>query len=59
MDFKNLPVSFTIVDEVQSNDTRFLDVVIDVLHTGLNLNGSVFEKDVVDEALSSIKNTPI
>ena len=59
MDFKNLPVSFTIVDEVQSNDTRFLDVVIDVLHTGLNLNGSVFEKEVVDEALSSIKNTPI
>lgn len=57
--YSELPVSFTVVDEVQSGDTRFLKIVIDVLHTGLNANGSIFQEDVVNEALPSIQNTPI
>lgn len=55
----DLPVSFAIVDEVRSDDTRFLKIVIDVLHTGLNFNGSIFNEDVVNDAIPSIKNTPI
>lgn len=59
MRYSELPVSFTVVDEVKSEDTRFLKIVIDVLHTGLNENGSIFLEDVVNEALPSIQNTPI
>ena len=40
-------------------DARFINVTIDVLHTGGNLNGSRFEKEVVDRATKSIANTPI
>lgn len=40
-------------------DARFINVTIDVLHTGGNLNGSRFEKEVVDRAAKSIANTPI
>lgn len=48
-----------VVDEISNEDTRFLKVEIDVLHTGLNYNESIFEKDVVDENIDTIKNTPI
>lgn len=54
-----LPVSFTINNCVETKDSRFLDITIDVLHTGLNFNGSIFEKDVVNACAESIKNTPI
>lgn len=54
-----LPVEFTIKKQYESKDCRFLDVTIDVLHTGLNFNGSIFEKEVVDRNADSIKNTPI
>lgn len=55
----NIPISFTVNKEFASDDSRFIDVTIDVLHTGLNFNGSIFEKDVVDANIDSIKNTPI
>ena len=48
-----------VIDEISNEDTRFLKVEIDVLHTGLNFNNSVFDKDVVNENIESIKNTPI
>lgn len=51
--------TFSINGEISDNDTRFLNITIDVLHTGENLNGSVFEKDVVDSCVDSIKNTPV
>ena len=54
-----LPVSFTINECVETEDSRFLAITIDVLHTGLNFNGSNFEKDVVDANADSIKNTPV
>ena len=38
-----------VIDEISNEDTRFLKVEIDVLHTGLNFNNSVFDKDVVNE----------
>lgn len=56
---KRLPVSFTINECVETDDSRFLAITIDVLHTGLNFNGSIFDKEVVDACAESIKNTPV
>lgn len=44
---------------VETDDSRFLAITIDVLHTGLNFNGSIFDKEVVDACAESIKNTPV
>lgn len=56
---RNLPVSFTINNYVDTEDSRFITITIDVLHTGLNFNGSIFNKEVVDANAESIKNTPV
>ena len=56
---KKLPVVFTVNDCVETEDSRFLAITIDVLHTGLNFNGSVFSREVVDANADSIKNTPV
>lgn len=55
----SLPVFFTVKNEVEAGDGRFLQVIIDVLNTGLNVNKSYFTKEVVDENIETIKNTPI
>lgn len=57
--FKDIPISFTINSHYDVKDTRYLNITIDVLHTGLNFNGSVFNKEVVNENLNSLFNTPI
>lgn len=51
--------TFSVNGEISDKDTRFLNVSIDVLHDGLNLNDSVFDKSVVDACVDSIKNTPV
>ena len=58
-DRSKLPVSFTVNHCFETKDLRFLAITIDVLHTGLNFNGSIFEKAVVDANADSIKNTPV
>lgn len=55
----SLHSTFSVKNEISNNDTRFLKVVIDIMHTGLNLNNSYFDKDVVDMCIDSIKNTPV
>lgn len=55
----SLPISFSINSEISDKDNRFINVTIDVLHTGLNFNGSIFNKEVVDANIDTIKNTPI
>lgn len=55
----SLHSTFSVNGEVSDDDTRFLNITIDVLHTGKNLNDSVFEKNVVDACVDSIKNTPV
>lgn len=55
----SLPIYFSVNDEISDKDNRFINVSIDVLHTGRNFNGSIFSKEVVDENIDSIKNTPI
>ena len=55
----SLPIYFSINSEISDKNNRFINVTIDVLHTGLNFNGSIFNKEVVDENIETIKNTPI
>lgn len=55
----SLHSTFSVNGEVSNDDTRFLNITIDVLHTGENLNGSIFTKEVVDSCIDSIKNTPV
>lgn len=51
--------TFSINGEFSDNDTRFLNITIDVMHTGLNFNESFFEKEIVDSCIESIKNTAV
>ena len=55
----SLPIYFTVKNEISNHDDRFINVEIDVLHTGLNFNNSIFNKDVVNANIDTIKNTPI
>ena len=55
----SFPISFSVNNEISDKSNRFINVTIDVLHTGLNYNGSIFSKEVVDENIETIKNTPI
>ena len=53
------PISFTRKNEYEASDFRFIDVSIDVMHTGANLNKTSFTKDAINKAIPSIYNTPI
>ena len=55
----SLHATFSVDGEISDNDTRFLRVTIDVLNAGANYNGSYFSKEVVDENIDTIKNTPV
>lgn len=59
MNNQSIPVTFAINKEITDKDTRFLHITIDVLHIGENFNQSVFEKEIVDSCVDSIKNTAI
>lgn len=58
---KHIPVLFQKINtyENETEDTRFLKVKIWLMHTEENLNGSYFEKSVVEDAIPSLANTPI
>jgi hypothetical protein len=53
---RNIPISF---EQLGNIDERFARVKITLMHTGENLNGSIFSKDVVEAALPSLSNNPI
>lgn len=53
------PISFTKKNEYSNSDFRFINVSIDVMHTGANRNKTSFTKDVISKAIPSICNTPI
>lgn len=57
--FATLHSTFSISGEVTGDDTRFLPIVIDLMHTKKNLNGSYFDKEVVNSCIDSIYNTPV
>ena len=56
---RTLPITFEVNKEYQMEDDRFISVTIDVLHTGENLNGSYFSKEVVEQNLHTLANMPI
>jgi hypothetical protein len=56
---RNIPIIFQNLNHYDVEDTRFLKVKIWLMHTNENLNGSYFEKSVVEEAIPSLANTPI
>lgn len=53
------PISFLKKNEYETSDFRFIDVCIDVMHTGANLNKTSFTKDVINKAVTTIANMPI
>lgn len=53
------PISFSKKKEYETSDFRFIDVCIDVMHTGANLNKTSFTKDTINKAVPSIANMPI
>lgn len=53
------PISFTKKNEYSNSDFRFIDVSIDVMHTGANFNKTSFTKDAINKAVPTIRNTPI
>ena len=55
----SFPVTFEKVEEVESADGRFTKVKIWLMHTGQNLNNSVFEKSIVDKAIPTLEYIPI
>lgn len=58
---KFVPVLFQKLNtyEDETVDTRFLKVKIWLMHLEENLNGSYFEKSVVESAIPTLANTPI
>lgn len=52
------PISFLKKNEYETSDFRFIDVCIDVMHTGANLNKTSFTKDVINKAVPTIANMP-
>ncbi|MBQ4164573.1 MAG: hypothetical protein IJD87_05780, partial [Turicibacter sp.] len=55
----SFPVMFEKTEEVADLDTRFTKVKIWLMHLGENFNGSIFEKEVVDNAISTLGYIPI
>ena len=53
------PISFSKKKEYETSDFRFIDVYIDVMHTGANLNKTSFTKDAINKAIPTIANMPI
>ncbi|MBL4950994.1 hypothetical protein JK635_01910 [Neobacillus sp. YIM B02564] len=58
---KFVPVIFQKLNtyENETEDTRFLKVKIWLMHTGKNLNGTYFERSVVENSINTLANTPI
>ena len=44
----SIPVSFEKIADYIQDDSRFTKVKIWLMHTGLNYNKSIFDKEVVD-----------
>lgn len=57
----SVPMSTQLLEkyEIPEKDIRFTKVKIWLMHTGLNENGSVFTKEVVNKAIPTLANTPI
>lgn len=55
----SVPAIFQKKEEYSFKDTRFTNVKIWLMHTGLNENGSFFSKEHIEKAIPTLANTPI
>ena len=55
----SIPVMFQKLENYSDEDNRFTRVKIWLMHLGENLNGSVFSKEAVDNALPTLGYIPI
>lgn len=55
----SIPVMFEQTGGIGDADNRFTKVKIWLMHLGKNVNGSYFDKEVVDEAIPTLQNIPI
>lgn len=56
----NIPVGFQVLEENKIDDTRFVRVKIWLLHLGYSETRNIyFPREVVDEAIPTLKNIPI
>lgn len=57
----SIQMSTQLLEEFSSekNDIRFTKVKIWLMHLGKNRNGSMFNKEVVEQAIPTLANTPI
>lgn len=53
---KVIPIKFEMVEDY---DSRFQKIKIWLMHTGQNYNRSYFDKEVVEEYMHTVKNTPL
>lgn len=55
----SFPVMFEKIKDFEGVDGRFTKVRIWLMHLGENFNGSIFEKDAVDDAIPTLEYIPI
>lgn len=55
----SIPVMFEKVEEFNCDDGRFTKVRCWLMHTGTNLNGNDFEKQVISNAIPTLQYVPI
>ena len=55
----SIPVMFEKIEEFTCDDGRFTKVKCWLMHTELNLNGSYFEKEVINNAIPTLQYIPI
>ena len=55
----SFPVIFQKTEEFTCDDNRFTKVKIWLMHLGKNFNKSIFEKEVVDQAIPTLEYIPI
>lgn len=54
----SIPVNFEVMEPVLE-DTRFMKAKIWICHTGENLNGSDFSREVIEKNIYSLANIPV
>lgn len=55
----SIPILFEKIEDVDSDSGVFTKVKCWLMHTGKNLNNSIFDKNVIEDAITSLQYIPI
>ena len=55
----SFPVFFEKINDYSIEDDRFTRVKVYLMHTGLNFNNSIFDKNVINDAIPTLEYIPI